>query len=173
MIKRWLLYGSLRFYQFYLLVRWIFFKLIQRWVIVNKNTKQTLDYYLGKCNQQNNYFVQITNYWNTYYLQFNGLMKDIDVSIPIHNPYTLCRKMVVLLNETEPIPVDLQILDNYRLMVQLVKATNTINLMTICQLLSIDCKQVMFLTIQPLTKTIVPVCQLTIFDLYLPNNFQS
>jgi hypothetical protein len=127
----------------------------------------TWNYYLN-CNMSSFdhgvYYLKIYNTDGTNHLAFSGNISDIEKknNLIITKPK---RKHIILLNNSEPINVDLKILDNYKLSSE--PFPNPIkNMDKVLKLLGIKCSQIVIININPFFKTILNIEDITIDELY-------
>ena len=172
MYKKYLLSIYLNSYQIYCFVWKLLFSYIGSLPLIyfvnnNKIVNITPYYYIGYgLRKYNNgkYFCRILNKNQSNYITHNGSLTDLKMDIP-DQPTNLKRKNITLLDNGNVVSFDLNILDNYVHNMQ--KLNNTIESPdTVFKCLGIQCTHVQILTIVPFKKTVLPISEITITDLY-------
>lgn len=179
-----------RFYQYYIRVwEYLFTKIKQITFVyyIEGNTKKNItpNYYTGyQINKykKGKFYTKIYDISGTKHAAFTGNLGQINKlvehgnsdssstsyyrdNIDVEKNVAPKRKQIFLTKNSEPINVDLVILDNYKLVVSKINNPVT-NLGEILKLMGIDCTHVVILEMFPFKKTIMAVADVDINELY-------
>lgn len=169
-------------YQFYSKWRRLFFAVVNKIMLIYHNdgtddsttTNITLYYYLNclpKNYETGTYYVKFYNSYGTNHIAFNGNISDIKKLDGISNVSRTDednkRKFIVLLgNDKNPLFVNLEMFDNYRVNMQYFPDSCVTNLGKIFGLMGLKCDRVMVIVHKPFNKYIVNPNEINIDHLY-------
>ena len=175
MLQSFLLKLYFRFYHYYIQLWEFLFAWIKQIILVyyiDKNiTKNiTFNYYTG--HQINKYeigkfYSKIYDLSGTKHVAFAGNLEEINqlAKIEIQKEAPPKRKQIILAKDSEPINIDLVVLDNYKVCMS--KMNNPItNLGEILHIMGIDCTHVVILEMIPFKKITISVADVDINQLY-------
>lgn len=162
-----------KFYQYYIrLWEYLFAKIKQIMFVyyIDGNTKRNItpNYYTGyKINKykKGKFYTKIYDISGTKHAAFTGNLCQINKLIGMEKDVTPKRKQIFLTKNSEPLNVDLVILDNYKLAISKINNPVT-NLGEIIKLMGIDCTHVVIVEMFPFKKTIMAVTDVDINELY-------
>lgn len=164
----------LSFYKYYNLLWKIFFSWVGNlffiYFVHNNEVKNiTMNYYF-KYNldkfAEGIYYTKIYNSDGTNHVIFKGVVNDINaIKIEENDKNPPKRKNIILVNDDEPLNVNLEILDNYKTNMKYVKNSVT-NLNEILKFIGINCTHVIIIDFIPFKKTTISINDIDINSLY-------
>lgn len=162
-----------KFYQYYIRAwEFLFAKIKQITLVyyIDGNTKKNItpNYYTGyQINKYNNgkFYTKIYDISGTKHAAFTGNLGQIRKLNQVETKEAPQRKQIFLTKNSEPVNVDLVILDNYKLAISKINNPVT-NLGEILKLMGIDCTHVVIIEMSPFKKTIMAIADVDINELY-------
>ena len=130
----------------------------------------TMNYYFGwnlKKFKSGTYYLKIFDANGTNHIAFIGnieLIHKIKITESFENPPK--RKRVILLNENNPININLEVLDNYKTNTKHLQSSSISNLKEITKILGLKCSHVTIIETRPFNKITMDVESVDINYLY-------
>lgn len=176
-MKKFIIQAYLIFHQFYHYLWYLLFNYLESIVFIyylndNKVKNITLNYYL-KYNldefDKGTYYTKIYNKHGTHHIAFDGKITHINKIKLEPNEYHPKRKQLFLSDNGNPINIDLDILDNYK--INMKQFNNCVkNLGLILIMMGIKCSHVTIIQMIPFNRITLPVNEVEIEHLYQLDN---
>ncbi|XWV26514.1 hypothetical protein QJ857_gp0553 [Tupanvirus soda lake] len=164
-------------YQYYSMIWKILFSWIGNFVFIyhvnNKKVRNiTLNYYLGyKLHkfQTGKYYAKIYNSDGTNHIAFDGHINQIH-KIKTHKHKSIDnppkRKKILLLNNDQPLNINLEILDNYKINMEHFGDSSITNLAEILDIFGLQCTDVTIMEFSPFRRIKKKITEVDVNELY-------